>query len=232
MRHLVRCDEQLQAQLETAEARHTTEVRILAEGAAADACEAKIKSLSTSLCSAEKSLESVISSTQRILASAKKAGEAAPSAADIVSTAQRIAFTSKLPPYPQPGDCRFRHPWPTEGELRSSRYLFGQAPAEVPSIVPEKAEGQVEAPSLSLKRTREEALGEMAQGSGTPRWFLMPTPPNKYLLNPNINLSLNDRSPVLKSPKKGPTSAVDIGAFGADDSSSESEESGSGSDDD
>ena len=131
------------------------QLRIAAESTAADDCEAQIKSLSTSLCNAEKTLESVISSTKRALDAAKNVGGTAPSASDVVCTAQRIAFTSKLPPYPQPGDCRFRHPWPTEGEFRSSRHLFAQAPADTAQVT-----AATEAPAEAvpnLKRTREEA---------------------------------------------------------------------------
>jgi len=151
MRRLVECDERLQVQLEAVGARHAMHLRIAAEAAAAEECESKIKELSSGLCKAEKMLETMIMSTTSMLDSAKKASESAPSAADIVCTAQRIAFTSTLIPHLQPMDCRFRHPWPTEGELRTSRHLFAQ------TEVPEEAMQAPEVPrSPSLKRPAPE----------------------------------------------------------------------------
>lgn len=163
MRRLVEYDERLQVQLEAVGARHAMHLRIAAEAASAEECESKIKELSSGLCKAEKMLETMITSTTSMLDSAKKASESAPSAAAIVCTAQRIAFTSTLIPHLQPMDCRFRHPWPTEGELRTSRHLFAQSPEEA-----------VQAPVLptspSLKRPAcEEPVEGLASPARSPK---------------------------------------------------------------
>ena len=144
------------------------QLRISEEASAADACEAKIKSLSTSLCRAEKSLEAVIATTKQALVAATEAGQVAPPAAEVVGMAQRIAFTTKVPPYIQPGDCRFRKPWPTEGEFAFCRLReLREAPASEGDVPQASAE-----PEPSLKRSREEAeLDQEAVASprtGTP----------------------------------------------------------------
>jgi len=202
MQRLVECDERLQARLEDLGTRHTIHLGIAAEAAAAEECDSKIKSLSTSLCKAEKSLETVISSTKSMLESAKKAGDTAPSAADVVCTAQRIAFTCKLPPYLQPGDCRFRFPWPTDGEFRSSRHLFAQPQGQVSAMMNAPDNGL----SLPLKRPLEEN-GE-SQGA-------LPAP----------------GTPSLKSPRtKAPIKPVDLaGSMYQVEDSEDSSDSDSGS---
>jgi len=202
MQGVVACDEKLQASLGRVAQGQAVQQRISAVDDALKAKSQEIQSLAGTLRSAETKLEEIIAVAKRKLECATKASDRAPAASDVIALAQRLAFTTDLPRFPQKMDCRHRRPWPTETEFRLSTNLFAQDPAAKPIVVV----GSTDAPTAPDLRL---AIDDRHEGGLSPV--------KRQKMSPKV-------SPQMSPQTKPTTAALSIYTMDESDSGSEEDE--------